>query len=344
MIGLGFFACTPLVRAKIYPSDQVDKLPRWLDQPPPHYPFDLRKAGVMGEAVIRFVLDEDGRMSRCEVVAQTNPEFGRTALDSVRQWRAKPGIKDGRKVELSMQIPILFSLDDGSVDKEATAYMFGFPVKVPSQLPAEFHYNVQPQAMDTPAPVYPYDDWMENRPGSAEVTYVIDPEGRLQELHIINASAPEFGQALAAAIERWKFKPATHRGKPCFAPARLDFHFNLYQPDDAPEIRLRKAARDNPAALAKMSGLDQPLQPTNQVAPRYPFALVNEGLGGQAVVECIVDREGWVRLPHVISATRGEFGQAAAAALTEWRFAVPRVKGTPSDVVVRVPFNFAALK
>lgn len=342
LAGLCLLAVRPQARAQIHTMDQLDTKAKFTDRAKPTYPTRARINGTMGEGIVRFVIDADGRLSCCEVVAQTAPEFGRAALEAVRRWRAQPGLIGGRPVDTRWQVPIVFVLNEGNIDREATAFMYGFPAKVPAKLPAEFRYDTQPQAEDTPAPIYPYDDWIKHRAGSAEAAYVIDPAGRLRELQIFAASSPEFGRALAAAIERWKFKPATRGGKPCFAPARLKFSFNLYVPDDAPENRLRKVVLENPAVLAKLSDLDHPLQPLNRVAPRYPFALAADGRAGQAVVECIVDREGWVRLPRMVSATREEFGWAAAAALAEWRFAVPVVKGQPADVVVQVPFEFAA--
>lgn len=342
LAALCLVAMLPQARAKIYAMDQLDTKVKFTHRAKPTYPPRERNDEKMGEGIVRLVIDADGRLSRCEVVAQTAPEFGRAALEAVQRWQARPGLVGGQPVDTRLQVPIVFLLENDDISRAAIAFMYGFPVKVPAQLPAQFHYDRQPAAEDTPAPVYPYEDWLKQRSGRAEVAYVIDPEGRLRELQIFKASSPEFGQALAAAIERWKFKPATRRGKPCFAPARVTFNFDLYRPDDAPENRLRRVVLEHPAALAKLSDLDQPLQPLNQVAPRYPFALAGAGPAGEAVVECIVDREGWVRLPRIISATREEFGWAAAAALAEWRFAVPRVKGAPADVVVRVPFEFGA--
>ncbi|HWA86116.1 MAG TPA: TonB family protein, partial [Opitutus sp.] len=170
--------------------------------------------------------------------------------------------------------------------------------------------------------------------------------GRVVETKIVDASEPAFGQALAAAVEGWRFKPAAKKdGTPTPALARLKFDFNLYQPPDAPEARLRDeidAGRGDQAEKFSAKGLDAPLRPTHTESPAYPLAcLATAPGGGKAEIECLVDRDGWVRLPRVVSSgPREEFGWAAAAAAARWRFDPPRRNGEPTVVRVKVPFTF----
>ncbi len=57
-------------------------------------------------------------------------------------------------------------------------------------------------------------------------------------------------------------------------------------------------------------------------------------------LEVIVDRDGRVRLPHIRSATRPEFGWAAATAVSQWLFETPLKDGKPVDVRVVIPVKF----
>jgi periplasmic protein TonB len=91
-----------------------------LDTPPkakspratPLYPFSLKKAGIQGEAIIRFVVDVSGSVRDVEVVSANHPAFGRAAADAVAKWRFQPGIKNGQPVNTRMQIPIGFYINE----------------------------------------------------------------------------------------------------------------------------------------------------------------------------------------------------------------------------------------
>jgi TonB family protein len=90
-------------------------------------------------------------------------------------------------------------------------------------------------------------------------------------------------------------------------------------------------------------GLDEKLTPLYRLRPEYPQSLkAAGGPKGAAEIEFVIDREGRVRLPRIVSATLEEFGWAAATAVTQWVFKAPRRGGEPADVKVRVPFEFAA--
>ena len=56
------------------------------------------------------------------------------------------------------------------------------------------------------------------------------------------------------------------------------------------------------------------------------------------------DRDGRVRLPRVKSATKKEFGWAAATAISQWVFERPMRKGAAVDVTVTIPVSFAPPK
>ena len=69
-------------------------------------------------------------------------------------------------------------------------------------------------------------------------------------------------------------------------------------------------------------------------------ALRAEGPTGSAEIEFIIDREGRARLPRIVSASREEFGWAAATAIAQWVFDPPKKNGQPVDTRVRIPVSF----
>jgi periplasmic protein TonB len=82
-------------------------MPRPIFTVPPRYPFELRRAGITGEAVVDAVIDDDGRVTEVQVVRATHPRFGESAAASVRQWRYASGSGG-----MHLQVPVMFTLGE----------------------------------------------------------------------------------------------------------------------------------------------------------------------------------------------------------------------------------------
>lgn len=78
----------------------------------PQYPFELRRQGITGAAVVEFVVDSHGNVQQVKVVKATQPEFGYAAAASIKNWKFKPGLVDGVPVNTRMQMPFVFALDN----------------------------------------------------------------------------------------------------------------------------------------------------------------------------------------------------------------------------------------
>jgi protein TonB len=89
---------------------ELEKRPELLAAVSPVYPAALRKAGVEGNVSLVFVLDENGRVEDPRVERASRPEFEKPALDALRKWRFRPGMKDGQPVRTFMRQPIRFNI------------------------------------------------------------------------------------------------------------------------------------------------------------------------------------------------------------------------------------------
>lgn len=87
---------------------ELEKKPEVISSVPPQYPAELRKAKVEGAVTLVFVLDETGRVEDLRVENSSRPEFEKPALDAVRRWKFRPGMKDGQAVRTYMKLPIRF--------------------------------------------------------------------------------------------------------------------------------------------------------------------------------------------------------------------------------------------
>jgi len=87
---------------------------------------------------------------------------------------------------------------------------------------------------------------------------------------------------------------------------------------------------------------NSPAKPFVGPAPEYPKALLRKKTDGSATVSFAVDARGAVVDPAVVGASQPEFGEAALAAIRQWRF-LPTVKGgRPVESRAQMPFEFSA--
>lgn len=95
---------------KVYDVAEVDRPPAPSGGARPVYPFDLRRAGVGGQAIVSFVVSANGEIEGVEGVSATHPEFQAAAIEAVKKMKFTAGQKAGLPVAVRVQIPIVFSL------------------------------------------------------------------------------------------------------------------------------------------------------------------------------------------------------------------------------------------
>ncbi len=97
----------------VFELSEVDQPPRPLVKVPPFYPLSARAKGIEGKVELVFVVQADGAVSDVEVTdAFPGTIFVEAALRALRQWRFKPGTKDGQPVATRVRLPLGFKLED----------------------------------------------------------------------------------------------------------------------------------------------------------------------------------------------------------------------------------------
>ena len=78
----------------------------------PKYPDILRQAGVEGEVLVSFTVDESGRpdVATLQVIRSTHELFSVAVREALPGMRFRPAERDGRKVKLTVQEPFTFTL------------------------------------------------------------------------------------------------------------------------------------------------------------------------------------------------------------------------------------------
>jgi TonB family protein len=211
-----------------------------------------------------------------------------------------------------------------------------------SKLPEGFRYDVPPRAPSKVVPVYPYSLLRKGKTGSAVVVCAIDQTGVVGETRVNEATFPELGESLAAALEAQTFTPAKRGGQDTVSLIAVEYKFSADDAAVRDDRALIERETKQPDSIVKVSKLDAQPKPTATRQPAFPAALRGKTDSGEAVIEFLIDEAGHVRLPRIVSASDPAFGDAAAQAMTAWQFVAPKAGGQPAVVKLKIPLKFTA--
>ena len=80
-----------------------------LNEVPPKYPEDAKKARIQGTVVLNAVISKDGSVEKLVVVSGPK-ELQQSSLDAVRQWSYKPYLLNGQPVEIKTTVKVTYRL------------------------------------------------------------------------------------------------------------------------------------------------------------------------------------------------------------------------------------------
>ena len=84
-----------------------------------------------------------------------------------------------------------------------------------------------PQAIAQIAPQFPHELRRAGIEGRVVVSFVINQEGRVRSIEVIESSDAAFSSAAVAAVKRWKFTPGTSGGRPVSFRMSIPVVFSL---------------------------------------------------------------------------------------------------------------------
>jgi protein TonB len=83
---------------------------RALYNPTPEIPDDLREDVIEAEAIARFTVSYDGTAAVTLEKPTSNPRLNQVLLDTLKQWKFSPAIKNGVAIESSFEVRIPISV------------------------------------------------------------------------------------------------------------------------------------------------------------------------------------------------------------------------------------------
>lgn len=80
---------------------------------------------------------------------------------------------------------------------------------------------------------------------------------------------------------------------------------------------------------------------TQRVEPVYPPAMLKIRMRGTVVVRCVIDKQGRVRNPRIVSTTHAAFNDSVLDALQQWRYRPGSYRGQTVETFLDVTVNFS---
>ena len=95
------------------PAPAPDSEPVPVNRVQPEYPASAYRDRVEGTVLVGILVDAAGRAGTVDLVRRSgNRELDRAAVDAVKQWTFEPAVRDGRRVEGRVEVPVTFRIDE----------------------------------------------------------------------------------------------------------------------------------------------------------------------------------------------------------------------------------------
>jgi len=182
----------------------------------PEYPEAERKARIEGTVLLQAQVLKDGSVGEITVVEgiEGHPALEESAKDALSQWRFTPATEDGKPVDMTIQIPLAFRVDN---DKKA-----GSDAEAGETMPQLITESII-------RPEYPEEARDAGVTGKLLLEAEVNPDGTPGKITIKEGIAgyPGFDQMAIEAVKQWKFKPGTKDGKPVTSTVMIPLEFDL---------------------------------------------------------------------------------------------------------------------
>ena len=193
------------------------------------YPYEAVKDRMQGQVRIKILITEQGDVESAEVV-EGDEVFRQSALESVKKWKYKPYIRNGKPVRVSTTVNVDFVFS-GKVENfkyvppkqdadDKTSGPNG-PKRVRvSQGVSEgmLIHKVQP--------MYPPAARMNHVQGRVVLHAIIGRDGVIRDLQVVSGPK-ELQQSAMGAVRQWRYRPYYLFGQPVEIDTEITVNYVL---------------------------------------------------------------------------------------------------------------------
>ena len=226
-------------QTRVYKAGDGVLAPVLVKEVKPQYTSDAMRAKVQGVVTLECVVRLDGAIGEARVTKSLNPDLDQEAIKAVKQWRFKPGRKDGKPVPVRITLEVTFTLRDTPAAGSATKPPL-FPVR--PLTPGDTGSTGQPEAtraykpgagVSAPVPVkevrpqYTADAKDARIQGTVVVECVVQADGTIGDVKVLKSLDAGLDEEAIKAVKQWRFEPGTKDGKPVPVLVTLEMTFSL---------------------------------------------------------------------------------------------------------------------
>ena len=165
-----------------------------------------------------FMLNENGTVDKVEITQGNNKKINNLVLSSIKNWRFKSGIKDGKNVK--SQYRWKFHSGDKEIIKHINEGDYFVAVEEMPE-PIGGMYSIQSKIK------YPEIAKRAGIEGKVYVLALIDEDGNVASARIIKGIGAGCDEAALDAVTQTKFKPGRQKGKPVKVQVSIPIVFKL---------------------------------------------------------------------------------------------------------------------
>jgi TonB family protein len=196
----------------------------------PTFPNRLAQVGVTrGKARVAVSVNDNGKLRDALLVGCTEPEFGASAVEAVRQWQFIPARLRGEPVGTTFDVDFTFS------ESGVVVIMSGLD-QYPSYMRTVFGTNSfraytlrdldrSLTRLATVAPAYPKEFATQGIKGVVTIDFYIDETGAVRMPCASREDDLRLSSLAIGAMRQWKFEPPTSGGKPVLVRVKQSFNF-----------------------------------------------------------------------------------------------------------------------
>ena len=222
-------------------------------------------AKVVGTVTLSIVVDAVGKAQEIKVMKSIGYGLDEKAIEAVKQWRFKPGMKNGVPVSVRGQVEVKFQLagasgggipcaavvsrgcmgvtSDAGGDGGGGVKNFGDPLAAMIRrsagsgasgggIPgAAGDYNRL--GVTAPSVLFKVDPESSEEARTAKVngtvllSVVVDSEGHARDIKVLKGPGMGLDEKAVEAVQKWKFKPGMKDGSAVNVPAQIEVNFRL---------------------------------------------------------------------------------------------------------------------
>lgn len=151
-----------------------------------------------GTVLLSVLVGEDGTVQRARIARSPGLGLDEKAVEAVRSWRFQPARMNGGAVAASVTVAVDFRFRSNEPFWHSIGQHFG-----PSEGAS------RPVVVRAAYPPYgPSED------ANLTVSFDVDQNGVLQNIHVVSSSAPAFDSEMTKFLRVWRFRPGVKEGVP----------------------------------------------------------------------------------------------------------------------------------